>query len=127
MTDEKNQEEPRAPAVRVGATKSQGDSNPTENRPKRKGGFNCLPPEERRRIASLGGLAAQQTKLAHRFTPEEARKAGQLGGAKISSNREHMREIGAKGGRAKKGYKLRQQPTEQSQGGEARADDATQG
>lgn len=65
-------------------------------------------------MASLDGQAVQQTSLSHRFTLEEARKAGEIGGAKISSNREHMREIGARGDRAKRGYTIRRQQAQMS-------------
>lgn len=36
--------------------------------------------ENRRRIASLGGKAAQAKGTAHQWTPEEARAAGRTGG-----------------------------------------------
>jgi general stress protein YciG len=123
MTDEKSQEESKTPTVIDDPAKSPGTSIPTENRLKLKGGFSRLSPEEHRRVASLGGQAAQQTRLAHRFTPEEARRAGHIGGAKISSDREHMREIGSKGGRAKRGYKLRQQQAQMAAEAERAADD----
>ena len=43
-------------------------------------GFASMSPEERRRIASLGGKAAHAGGNAHRYTSEEARKYGSLGG-----------------------------------------------
>ena len=39
-----------------------------------------MSPEVRKRIASLGGKAAQASGNAHRYTSEEARKYGSLGG-----------------------------------------------
>jgi general stress protein YciG len=47
---------------------------------KQKKGFNVLTPEQRIEIARLGGLAAQATGRAHKFTPAEAREAGRKGG-----------------------------------------------
>jgi hypothetical protein len=45
-------------------------------------GFAAMHPDEVRRIASMGGTKAQAMKVAHRFTKEEAREAGRIGGAK---------------------------------------------
>jgi len=45
-----------------------------------KRGFAAMSPEERKRIASLGGKASQASGNAHRYTSEEARKYGSLGG-----------------------------------------------
>jgi general stress protein YciG len=121
MTDEKNQEESQPQTVADGSKKSPSTAQ-TEQGTKRKRGFGRMSPEEQRRIASLGGLAAHQTQLAHRFTSEEARQAGKLGGARIASNREYMRQIGAKGGRANKGRK-RQQHSSTSAEAEQQTDD----
>ena len=68
--------------------------------------FSRLTTLQRRAIASSGGRAAHANGCAHRFTSEQARAAGKLGGSTISSNRRHMAEIGAKGGKGKKGYRL---------------------
>lgn len=57
-----------------------------------------MDPEKQREIASKGGIAAHEDGNAHEFTAEEARKAGALGGAKVSRDREHMAEIGRRGG-----------------------------
>lgn len=65
-------------------------------------GFGAMTREELREIASRGGRAAHAVGRAHEFTPEEARSAGRLGGALVSKDREHMAEIGRRGGRAKK-------------------------
>ena len=46
--------------------------------PKR--GFASMTPDERRRLASLGGKAAHAKGTAHRWTREEAREMGRLGG-----------------------------------------------
>jgi hypothetical protein len=43
--------------------------------------------------------------LAHRFTSELAREAGKKGGATTAADREHMREIGRKGGYGKRGFR----------------------
>ena len=68
--------------------------------------FSRLTIEQRRAIASAGGRAAHANGRAHRFTSEEARVAGKRGGSTVSSDRQHMAEIGAKGGRGKMGYRL---------------------
>ncbi len=47
----------------------------------RKGLASFDDPEERKRIARLGGLAAHAKKTAHRFTPEEVKRGGEKGGA----------------------------------------------
>lgn len=43
---------------------------------KQKRGFALLSIEERRRIASMGGIAVHKSGNAHQWTSEEARKAG---------------------------------------------------
>lgn len=43
-------------------------------------GFASMDEEKQRQIASKGGRAAHQKGTAHEFTPEEARRAGHLGG-----------------------------------------------
>lgn len=65
------------------------------------------PPTPIQRRGQAGGLAAQASGKAHKFTPEEARAAGKKGGAMISHDRERMREIGRKGGKAKRGDSMR--------------------
>lgn len=62
-------------------------------------GFASLTKEQRHEIASKGGKAAHAQGLAHRFTSEEAAEAGRKGGNHHS--REHMRELGRKGGKMK--------------------------
>lgn len=57
-------------------------------------GFAAMDERRRREVASLGGRTAHARGRAHRFTPEEARKAGQKGGSQISRNRKHMAELG---------------------------------
>jgi general stress protein YciG len=53
-------------------------------------GFASMSPEERSRIAQMGGKAAQATGRAHKFTSEEAREAGRKGGA-VSRQRSDRR------------------------------------
>ena len=64
-------------------------------------GFASMSPEKQRKIASKGGRAAHDRGTAHKFTAEEASAAGKLGGMTVSQNREHMAEIGRKGGHAR--------------------------
>lgn len=86
-------------------------------------GFASMDEEKQREIASKGGRAAHEKGTAHEFTPEEAREAGskggkiahergtahewdskeareagRKGGQSVSQDREHMSEIGKKGG-----------------------------
>lgn len=58
-----------------------------------------MDPEKHRQIARSAGRKAHQQGSAHEFTPSEAAAAGRLGGQQVSKNREHMREIGKRGGR----------------------------
>lgn len=55
-------------------------------------------PEERERISSLGGRKHLETHGVERM-----RELGKKGGAKTSSDRAHMAEIGRRGGSASKG------------------------
>jgi general stress protein YciG len=67
-----------------------------------KRGFAALDPDKQREIARLGGRAAHAQGKAHEFTSEEARVAGRKGGEVVSNDKEHMKEIGRMGGRAKR-------------------------
>ena len=69
-----------------------------EGRNRDRRGFASMESEKQRRIASAGGRAAHQRGSAHEFSPEEAREAGRKGGQQTSRNREHMAEIGRRGG-----------------------------
>jgi general stress protein YciG len=69
--------------------------------PKEPHGFAAMDPERRREIASLGGKEAHAQGLAHEFTSEKARIAGRKGGQAVSRNRDHMVEIGRRGGLAR--------------------------
>ena len=63
-----------------------------------KRGLASADPETRQRVARMGGKAAHERGVAHEFTSEEARAAGKKGGQAVSRDREHMREIGKRGG-----------------------------
>jgi general stress protein YciG len=70
-------------------------------------GFASMNAEKQREIARIGGRKAHERGTAHQFTHQEAVAAGRLGGEAVSRNRQHMAEIGRRGGKA-----LRQrQPT----------------
>ena len=62
-------------------------------------GFAGLTPEKQREIASAGGKASHASGKAHKWTAEEAAAAGRIGGA--THSREHLKEIGSKGGKAR--------------------------
>lgn len=76
---------------------------------KSKRGFASMSPEKRKEIASKGGKSAHKQGKAYKFDSQSASKAGKIGGKSVSENREHMAEIGRKGGEnssLKKGHKL---------------------
>ncbi len=66
----------------------------------KKRGFAALSPEEHRAICSKGGKASHAKGTGNEFDSETGRKAGIKGGH--SHSIEHFREIGRKGGRAKR-------------------------
>jgi uncharacterized protein len=63
-------------------------------------GFASMASEKQREIARKGGRAAHEKGKAHEFTSEEARQAGRKGGERVSVDRNHMAEIGRRGGRS---------------------------
>ena len=75
-------------------------------------GFAAMSPEKQKEIASEGGRAAHKQGVAHEWTSEEARMAGKKGGQTVSQNREHMSEIGRRGGQSSGGRRNRNQQTE---------------
>jgi uncharacterized protein len=72
-------------------------------------GFAAMSPERQKQIASEGGRAAHKLGVAHEWNSDEARKAGKKGGQIVSQNREHMSEIGRRGGMSSGGRRSRQQ------------------
>src|SRR5512144_1685915 len=66
-----------------------------------KGTAHEFTPEEAREAGHKGGQAAHEKGTAHEFTPEEAREAGHKGGEAVSQDREHMADIGRKGGESR--------------------------
>jgi general stress protein YciG len=60
---------------------------------KSKRGFATMDPAKQREIASKGGIAAQAKGTAHRFTSEEARKAGRIGGQAMKMNKLKVKSI----------------------------------
>lgn len=72
--------------------------NNRNNDQKSNRGFASMDEDKQREIASQGGRAAHEKGTAHEFTSEEAREAGRKGGEAVSRDREHMAEIGRKGG-----------------------------
>ena len=83
------------------------DQFPIQKKSKR--GFASMSPEQRRAIAQKGGKAAHEKGTAYKFTSETAKEAGRVGGRSVSQDREHMAEIGRRGGEASsiaKGYNV---------------------
>lgn len=84
-----------------GSRNSQKDDKQSSQKGTAKRGFAAMNEEQQREIASKGGQAAHQKGTAHEFDSEEARRAGQKGGEAVSRDREHMAEIGRKGGESR--------------------------
>ena len=78
-----------------------GSGNAQKSGGPAKRGFAAMDENQQREIASKGGQAAHQKGTAHEFDSEEARRAGQKGGEAVSRNREHMADIGRKGGESR--------------------------
>lgn len=80
-------------------------------------GFASMAAEKQREIARKGGRAAHEKGKAHEFTTDEARMAGRKGGEKVSVDRNHMAEIGRRGGRSSASRRRSNngEPTSQSQ------------
>jgi len=70
-------------------------------------GFAAMSPERQKQIASEGGRAAHRLGVAHEWNSDEARNAGRKGGQIVSQNREHMSEIGRRGGQNSGGRRTR--------------------
>ncbi len=87
-------------------------------------GFASMNQERQREIARKGGRAAHAKGTAHEFTSDEARAAGQKGGQRVSSNREHMSKIGRIGGKKSAG---RRQEIRQSKGDGSNGDSVQPG
>ena len=81
-----------------------------------KKGFASMTVEQRRAIASAGGISAHKNGRAHKFDSEKAREAGRKGGRAVSVNREHMAMIGQRGGekRSKNASLKNGQPAEKT-------------
>lgn len=75
------------------------DTTPPSSPTKSYRGFAAMDPARQRELASRGGRAAHERGTAHEFSSEEARRAGQRGGAVVSRDRQHMAAIGSRGGR----------------------------
>ncbi len=84
-----------------------------------KRGFAAMDQNQQREIASKGGQAAHQKGTAHEFDSEEARRAGQKGGEVVSRNREHMADIGRKGGESRQSASRAAQAERGTSGGAA--------
>ena len=72
-------------------------------------GFAAMSTEKQKQIASEGGRAAHRLGVAHEWSSEEARMAGRKGGQIVSQNREHMSEIGRRGGQSSGGRRSKNQ------------------
>ena len=84
-------------------------SSSSSNGRKSARGFAAMSPERQKQIASEGERAAHKLGVAHEWSSDEARKAGKKGGQIVSQNREHMSEIGRRGGMSSGGRRNKQQ------------------
>lgn len=69
----------KSPDGSVGNSKDLPE-NFAENTAKTPRGFAALTPEERKRIAAMGGRASHASGMGHEWTRAEARRAGRKGG-----------------------------------------------
>ncbi len=86
------------------------EADDVKPRVKQRRGFAAMDKEEHRELARSGGVAAHAAGMAHKFSSEQAREAGKIGGRTTSANREHMAEIGRRGGIGKRGHRKGQSP-----------------
>jgi general stress protein YciG len=91
-----------------------GNDGLHEQRQRSVRGFAAMSPERQKEIARVGGKAAHQQGVAHQWNSEEARNAGKKGGQSVSQNREHMSEIGRRGGKTSGSRRSRDNNTEGS-------------
>lgn len=61
------------------------------NTTKQRRGFAVMDPARQREIASSGGRSAHQQGAAHKWTSEEARNAGRLGGLARKANHDRRK------------------------------------
>ena len=85
------------------ATNTAMTTSDTADNAKSNRGFASMSADRQREIARKGGKAAHAKGTAHEFTADEARAAGQKGGQRVSTNREHMSRIGRIGGKRSAG------------------------
>lgn len=64
-------------------------------------GFAAMEPDRHKEIASMGGKESHRRGVAYKFTQEQARAAGKLGGKKVASIPGHMAELGRLGAKAR--------------------------
>lgn len=84
--------------LRTGENYGPDGGGATDSRRSSNRGFAAMDREKQKQIASAGGRAAHQQGVAHEWSRDEARAAGRKGGHAVSQNRNHMAEIGRKGG-----------------------------
>src|SRR5436190_6791944 len=90
-----------APTSR-GSSQNEGMSSSAATGTRRSNrGFASMDRSKQKEIASKGGKAAHAKGTAHEFDSGEAREAGRKGGMAVSRNREHMANIGRRGGEAR--------------------------
>jgi general stress protein YciG len=106
---EKEVEKPKSESA------AHGDKDPSHPvvKPKSLRGFASMDPATQRAIARKGGKAAHLKGTAHKFTSEEARRAGRKGGEIVSRDSAHMAMIGRKGGEARRGLAARRKASQQ--------------
>ena len=92
-----NQQGPSTRNVADGQERGEGETQKSRSSNR---GFAAMDPQKQKQIASEGGRAAHRQGVAHEWSSDEAREAGRKGGQIVSRNREHMSEIGRRGGQS---------------------------
>jgi uncharacterized protein len=92
-----NQQGPSIRNVEDGQERGEGETQKARSSNR---GFAAMDPQKQKQIASEGGRAAHRQGVAHEWSSDEAREAGRKGGQIVSRNREHMSEIGRRGGQS---------------------------
>jgi general stress protein YciG len=93
--------DPRPSGAAGNTANGTGGTGGTGQRQRSNRGFASMDQSKQKEIASKGGRAAHAKGTAHEFDSGEAREAGRKGGLAVSRNREHMANIGRRGGEAR--------------------------
>lgn len=118
MPEQRDQFDRRNSEIDRTSTTDSNENTRSEENTSRKSsrGFAAMSPEKQKQIASEGGRAAHRLGVAHEWSSDEARTAGRKGGQIVSQNREHMSEIGRRGGQSSGGRRTKDQMNDGERG-----------